>query len=134
MTERKPAGVSFETWVEKQIREALERGEFDNLPGVGKPLQDEGGGYDENWWLKRKLRDEKVSLLPPTLALQRDVEQFLDGLARLRSEPDVRRGAEELNARIIEVGRMINAGPPLRIGPLDIDDVVDTWRRSRPTA
>ena len=31
--------MSFhESWVEKQIREAQERGEFDNLPGAGKPL------------------------------------------------------------------------------------------------
>lgn len=35
MTERKPLGVSFESWIDKQIREATERGEFQNLPGAG---------------------------------------------------------------------------------------------------
>ncbi len=40
MTERKPPGVSFETWIDKQIREAADRGEFDNLPGAGKPIPD----------------------------------------------------------------------------------------------
>ncbi|MBY8850638.1 hypothetical protein [Saccharothrix longispora] len=29
MTERKPAGVGLETWIERQIREAQERGEFE---------------------------------------------------------------------------------------------------------
>jgi hypothetical protein len=38
MTERKPPGVSFETRVERQIREAIEHGEFDDLPGAGRPI------------------------------------------------------------------------------------------------
>ena len=28
----------WEKWIDQQIREAQERGEFDNLPGKGKPL------------------------------------------------------------------------------------------------
>lgn len=28
----------WENWVDQQIREAQERGEFDNLPGTGKPI------------------------------------------------------------------------------------------------
>ena len=38
MTERKPPGTSWETWIEAQIRVAREQGAFDNLPGAGKPL------------------------------------------------------------------------------------------------
>jgi hypothetical protein len=38
MTERKPLGQGFESWIERQIREAVERGEFDNLPDAGPPL------------------------------------------------------------------------------------------------
>src|SRR5581483_547563 len=60
MTTRKPPGVSFESWVDKQIREAVDRGEFDNLPGTGKPLPDAGEPDDENWWLKKYLRQEGV--------------------------------------------------------------------------
>ena len=52
MTERKPPGVGFETWVERQIREATERGEFDNLPGAGKPVADLDKPHDELWWIK----------------------------------------------------------------------------------
>jgi hypothetical protein len=44
MTERKPPGMSFESWVDKQIREATERGEFDGLPGAGKPIDLPTGG------------------------------------------------------------------------------------------
>ena len=38
MTERKPPGTSWETWIEAQIRVAMEDGAFENLPGAGKPL------------------------------------------------------------------------------------------------
>lgn len=38
MTERKPAGMSFPSWIDQQINEAAERGAFDHLPGAGKPL------------------------------------------------------------------------------------------------
>jgi DnaJ homologue, subfamily C, member 28, conserved domain len=53
VTERKPAGVRFETWVERQIRDAQERGEFENLPGAGKPLPGLTGHYDDQWWVKQ---------------------------------------------------------------------------------
>ncbi|MEX2420577.1 MAG: methylmalonyl-CoA mutase family protein, partial [Actinomycetota bacterium] len=39
MVEPKPPGVNWESWVERQIREGMERGEFDNLPGLGQPLK-----------------------------------------------------------------------------------------------
>jgi hypothetical protein len=42
MTERKPAGRSWETWIEAQIRVAMESGAFDNLPEAGKPLPNLG--------------------------------------------------------------------------------------------
>ena len=45
--------LRWEDPVERQIREAMERGEFENLPGAGKPLHtaDQGPG----WWIRRYL-------------------------------------------------------------------------------
>ena len=58
----------YESHVDRQIREAQERGEFDNLPGAGKPIPGIGGNYDENWWLKELLRREDIhGGVPPTL-------------------------------------------------------------------
>jgi hypothetical protein len=131
VTERKPPGVGFESWVEKQIREAAERGDFDNLPGQGKPLQDEGAAYDENWWIKRKLRDEQLALLTPSLSVQRDVEDFLDNLDRIPSEAALRRRVGELNTRIVAVRRGVRSGQPLGPAPLDIDSVVGSWKAAR---
>ena len=59
MTERKPPGISFTSWIDRQINEAAKRGAFDNLPGAGKPLpkrEDDGEA-----WLREYLRREGVS-------------------------------------------------------------------------
>lgn len=57
MTERKPPEVSFESWIDKQIREAEERGDFATLKGRGKPLPDglNTTSHDEQWWIKQKM-------------------------------------------------------------------------------
>jgi len=46
MTEQKPPGMSWESWIDQQIREAREAGLFDNLPGAGKPLANLTDEYD----------------------------------------------------------------------------------------
>jgi len=40
---------------ERRISEAMERGEFDNLPGAGRPLADLDEPYDEWWWVRKWL-------------------------------------------------------------------------------
>ena len=84
MTERKPRELSFETWVDRQIREAAERGEFDDLPGTGKPIPDLHKPHDENWWIKQKLRSENLSYLPPTLELRKGGRRRARGRPRRR--------------------------------------------------
>ena len=86
MTERKPPGVGFETWVERQLREAAERGAFDDLPGAGKPIPDLDKPHDELWWVKQKLRRENFSYLPPTIVLRRQAEEALEAAAQAGSE------------------------------------------------
>src|SRR5699024_6269776 len=38
MVERIPRGVPIHSWLDRLIHEAEERGEFEDLPGFGKPL------------------------------------------------------------------------------------------------
>ena len=131
MTERKPAGMSFETWVDKAIREAEERGAFRDLPGTGKPIPGAGQSDDELWWVKAKLRQEKLTFVPPSLALRREVEQIQDQAATKSSESEVRQLVGELNARIVTAIRTGISGPPIALMPLNPDRVVATWRERR---
>jgi DnaJ-like protein len=131
MTDRKPPGVGFETWVERQIREATERGEFDNLPGAGKPIPDLDKPHDELWWVRQKLRREDLAYLPPTIALRKQAEEALQAAADAASEAEVRRIVADINAKIVEGNRKAASGPPLNLTPFDVDRVLRDWRRRR---
>jgi DnaJ-like protein len=131
MTEPKPPGTPFETWVERQIREATERGEFDNLPGAGKPIADLDRPHDELWWIKQKLRRENLSYLPPTIALRKQAEDARLAAYQARSEEQVRRIVADINRKILEGNRKASSGPPLNLTPLDVERVVRTWRERR---
>lgn len=129
MSPRKPAGESWESWVERQIREAQARGEFDDLPGAGQPERREP--YDENWWIRRKLERENFSYLPPTLQVRKDVEEARSRIAEARSERRVREIATAINRRIRQVNRTAVHGPPSSVAPLDVEATVEEWRRHR---
>ncbi|GAA4078080.1 DUF1992 domain-containing protein [Nonomuraea sp. NPDC050663] len=132
MTDRKPLGMPFESWIDKQIREATERGEFDDLPGTGKPLPGAGEPLDDLWWVKQKVRDEGLKLpLPPTLQLRKDAEVAREEALGARSETQARQIVEEINARISKALRTAMSGPPLNLMPFDADEIVREWRARR---
>jgi len=131
MTERKPPGTSWETWIEAQIRVAREKGAFDNLPGAGKPLPNLGQEYDPLWWVKQLVQREQISMLPPSLELLRKVEKELATIEKLHDEATVRRRVAALNVEIAKVNATVMDGPPTRLGTLDVDQVVARWRQTR---
>ncbi|GGQ45656.1 MULTISPECIES: DnaJ family domain-containing protein [Streptomyces] len=132
MTERKPPGVDFESWVDKQIRDADARGEFDRLPGAGKPLpSDVESTYDELWWVKRKMAREGLSVLPPTLALRKEAEDALAAALDAPTEGAARRIVEQINVKIRDVMFKPPPGPPLGKKPYDVEEVVRQWRERR---
>ena len=134
MTERKPPGTSWESWIDAQIRVAQEQGAFDNLPGAGKPLSNIDREYDPLWWVKQLTEREQLSLLPPSLELLRKVERELATLEKLPDEATVRRRIAALNVEIARINATAVEGPPTRLGKLDIDQVVAKWRRTRSAA
>ena len=127
--------MAWESWVEKQIRQAQERGEFDNLPGVGKPL-DLGNPDDPDWWIKRFIAREGIDTsqpLHPTLALRREAKTYPAALADIRDEAQVREIVRDFNRRVVEdrLRPVRGAAMPPVAPRLDVQEMVDAWRELR---
>jgi hypothetical protein len=136
MTERKPADITFTSWIDRQINEATERGAFDNLPGAGQPLPRRTGADATAAWLREYLRREGVSpaeLLPTPLRLRKEIEALTGTVPELHSEQEVRELAAELNRQIIR-WRRIPEGPPVYLPLVNEDMLVSSWREAHPPA
>ena len=129
---RKPPAATWESWVEQQIRAGIEDGLFEDLPGKGRPIDgiDSSGVVhrDEDWWLKAKLRNERLSYLPTTLAVRKELEEARQAIANASREATVRRIVADINTRIRSVNRRGADGPPSTVMPLDEEAVVTKWR------
>jgi hypothetical protein len=122
------------TWVDQQIRQAMARGEFDDLPGAGKPIKDLGSHHDPDWWVKQLVEREKITgVLPPALQLRKDDAELDAKLDRMTSEREVRRELEDFNKRIVAARRQLEGGPPVITPTRDVDEQVRLWRRRRQT-
>ncbi|MDR1710804.1 MAG: DUF1992 domain-containing protein [Propionibacteriaceae bacterium] len=121
----------FEDWVERQIREAAERGAFDNLPGAGKPLRLRYPD-DPDWWVRSKIEDEHLdAVLPAPLTLRRAKQDILATLADVRDEATARAIIADLNDRIRAAMAAPQSGPPIVVGLLDAEETIAAWRASK---
>jgi hypothetical protein len=129
--EKKRPDQSWQDFAEERIREAQAEGEFDALPGFGQPIPGIDEPHDELWWVKQKLKRERLNHLPPSLAIKRDVEQTLQRIAELSREADVRRELRALNQRIRDANYRSYWGPPSTQLPLEEEEIVAQWRCRR---
>ena len=118
-------------WVDLQIQQAMARGDFDNLPGYGKPIADLGSTHDPDWWLKRLVERERISVLPPSLQVRKDdleLDGLLDGLA---TPAMVRKEVEDFNERVAKARIQPLGGPPMITQMRDVDAEVEAWKERR---
>ena len=119
-------------YVENAIQQAIRRGEFDNLPGAGKPLEGLTGQHDPDWWIRRKIEREQLrGLGPPALTLRVENAGLEAHLDRMHRESEVREAVEDFNRRVIEARRQLLGGPPVVTPTRDAEDEVRAWRERR---
>ena len=118
--------------VENSIQQAIRRGEFDDLPGAGKPIPGLGTTHDPDWWIRRKIESEQLTGLgPPALRLRVENAELDAQLDALSSEADVRDALEDFNRRVVEARRQLQGGPPVVTPTRDVDAEVTAWRERR---
>jgi hypothetical protein len=117
-------------WVDLQVQRAIERGEFDNLPGRGKPLPPLDD--DPNWWLRKLIERERITgVLPEALQLRKDDAELETELDRQSSERVVRDLLEAFNTRVVNARRQLQGGPPVITPTRDVEAEVIAWRDRR---
>jgi hypothetical protein len=121
--------------VEAQIRAAMARGDFDDLPGKGKPL-DLPEVHDPDWWVKSYVRREGVdtsALVHPTIALRREADTFPESLAVLTREEQARAVLDDFNRRVVAEWRRAMTGPSLPVvaRQVAVEPMIERWRALR---
>ncbi|WP_406249365.1 DUF1992 domain-containing protein [Microbacterium sp. M] len=124
--------VAIALLADLQIRRAIERGDFDDLPGSGRPI-DLSDSHDPDWWFKRLMKREGFIVLPSSIQLRKDDAALDAELDLLSRERDVRHEVEEFNRRVIRARYDLSGGPPLVTMPRDVEETVQAWadRRGR---
>lgn len=131
-TPKEPTLEQRAQYVEVAIQQAMRRGDFDNLPGAGKPLTNLHEAYDPDWWIRRKIEREKISGLgPPALTLRTENAALDARLDAVHSEAEVREVLGDFNRRVIEARRQLQGGPPVVTPTREIGEEVRRWRERR---
>ncbi|MDM4761725.1 DUF1992 domain-containing protein [Galbitalea sp. SE-J8] len=119
-------------YIETTIQQAIRRGDFDDLPGAGRPLESLHDVHDPDWWIRRKIEREQLSGLgPPAFTLRTESAGLDDRLDALHRERDVREALEDFNRRVIEARRQLLGGPPVVTPTRDVEAGVRAWQERR---
>jgi len=114
------------------ISRAIAAGEFDDLPGAGKPLTGLGRVNDPDWWMRRKIEREQLSGLgPPAILLRTEHREFEERLDALPSEQAVVEHVTDFNRRVVEARRQLLGGPPVVTPTRDVETELAGWRARR---
>lgn len=88
---------------EEKIREAIEKGEFDNLPGKGKPLNLEDDSHlPQDIRLSYKIL-KNAGCLPPELELRKEIHTMEELLSNMEDTQEKYRQMKKLNLLILKL-------------------------------
>jgi CRISPR/Cas system Type II protein with McrA/HNH and RuvC-like nuclease domain len=116
---------AYHRLVEEKIREAVQRGEFDNLPGSGEPLQlDDDSHLPDDLRIAYKIL-KNADCLPPELQLRKDIRQTEELLAGIQDTQEKYRQMKKLNFMIMKLNMIRRVSPLLEEGQRYYEKVVD---------
>ncbi len=119
--------------VEIAIQQAMRRGDFDGLPGAGRPIPGlERAAHDPDWWIRKKIEREGLTGLgPPALTLRTEDAELQSRMDAMGSERAVRELLEDFNTRVREARRQLLGGPPVITPMRDVEAEIAGWRERR---
>lgn len=129
---RRPLPTPQAERLESAVEEAMRRGDFDDLPGAGRPL-DMPDTHDPDWWIKRRFAEGDVdrdALLPVVMLLRREFDRREDTFAAMTSEQEVREYAQDFTRRVHQ-DRRDHPLQAMMAPEMDPETAVRRWRLVR---
>jgi hypothetical protein len=115
----------FDKIADERIREAMERGEFDDLPGKGKPLQLEDDGHiPPDLRIAHKIL-KNADCLPPELELRKEIRTTEALLAGVKDTQEKYKQMQKLNYLIMKLNMTRRVSPLLEENQLYFEKVLD---------
>jgi hypothetical protein len=105
--------AAIERLAEERIREAMDRGEFDDLPGRGEPLELENDSHlPEDLRIAYKIL-KNADCLPPELQLRKQIHTTQQLLAGITDTQQKYKQLQKLNFLIMKLNMMRRVSPLL---------------------
>ena len=99
--------------IERRIKEAQEKGDFDNLPGKGEPLKlEDDSQVPEDLRMAYKIL-KNSDCLPQEIELKKEIRQMEDMLANIPDEKERYRLIKKINLKITRLNMMGRGSPML---------------------
>jgi len=106
-----PFVYAFQKIIEKRIKDAQKRGEFDDLPGSGEPLTlEDDSQIPEDLRLAYKIL-KNADCLPPELELKKEIRKMEDMLEDIPDEKEQYRHMKRINYKIMQLNMMGKKSP-----------------------
>ncbi len=121
----------FQKIIEQRIKEAQMKGEFDDLPGSGEPVEIEDDSHvPEDLQLAYKIL-KNANCIPPELQLKKEIRQMEDMLENLSDEREKYRLIKKINYTILQLNLMRKTSPLLEDTETYYKKIVDRLGRKQ---
>ena len=122
----------FQKIIEKRIKEAQRKGEFDDLPGRGEPVPIEDDSHiPEDLRLAYKIL-KNANCVPPEIQLRKDIRKMQDMLENMSDEREKYRHIKKINFKIRQLNLMRKASPLLEDTEIYYKKVLEKTERGKP--
>jgi len=117
--------TGFEKIVEERIRQAQKKGEFDNLPGSGKPLK-----FEDNCYIMEELRLaykilKNADCIPPEIELKKEINRMEDLLFKMDDTAEKYSAIKKLNFLIMKLNSFRNTSIRYEIPQRYMSEVIE---------
>ena len=118
--------------IEQKIREAQMKGEFDDLPGMGKPVEIEDDRHvPEDLRMAYKIL-KNANCLPPEIELKKEIRQMEDMLVNLSDEKEKYRQIKKINFKITQLNMLRKTSPLLEDTEIYYRKIVEKAAKEKP--